>query len=258
MTPLIDTRLSAMGARLRLVAASVSVLALLIAGSASGASIADDTQIFRLPAEPIEGALVRFAVQAGVSVGGLPASGCSGRSRAVSGAMSPAQALAALLPPGCGYEAIDAKSFRIVGRSRAQARPEAVVTAPPPPSSPGLDELVVTAEKRPELLSRSASALSVLSASDLEALGGTSFDEVASQIVGVAVTNLGSGRNKIFVRGLSDGSFTGQTQSTVGLYLDDVPITYNAPDPDLRLVDVERVEVLRGPQGTLYGSGSIG
>jgi outer membrane receptor protein involved in Fe transport len=76
--------------------------------------------------------------------------------------------------------------------------------------------------------------------------------------VGVAVTNLGSGRNKIFLRGLSDGSFTGKTQSTVGLYLDDVPITYNAPDPDLRLADIGRVEVLRGPQGTLYGSGSIG
>src|SRR5213076_1146627 len=53
-------------------------------------------------------------------------------------------------------------------------------------------------------------------------------------------------------------AFTGRTQSTVGLYLDDVPITYNAPDPDLRLADVEQVEVLRGPQGTLYGSGSIG
>ena len=44
----------------------------------------------------------------------------------------------------------------------------------------------------------------------------------------------------------------------MGLYLDDVPITYDAPDPDLRLVDIDRVEVLRGPQGTLYGSGSIG
>ncbi len=259
MTPVIDTRLSAMGARLRLVAASASVCALLSAGAASGASVSPETRIFRLPAEPIDGALVRFAVQAGVSVGGLPARGCIGRSRAVSGAMSPAQALAGLLPPGCGFEAIDAKSFRVV------SRPLSVVTASSPaatepstPGSPRLDELVVTAEKRPELLSRSASALSVLSASDLEALGGASFDEVATQVVGVAVTNLGSGRNKIFVRGLSDGSFTGQTQSTVGLYLDDVPITYNAPDPDLRLVDVDRVEVLRGPQGTLYGSGSIG
>src|SRR6185436_13315246 len=53
-------------------------------------------------------------------------------------------------------------------------------------------------------------------------------------------------------------AFTGRTQSTVGLYLDDIPITYNAPDPDLRLADLERVEVLRGPQGALYGSGSIG
>src|SRR5206468_9381651 len=95
-------------------------------------------------------------------------------------------------------------------------------------------------------------------ADEIATLGGRSFDEVAAQAVGVAVTNLGSGRNKIFVRGLSDGSFTGKTQSTVGLYLDDVPITYNAPDPDLRLADVERVEVLRGPQGTLYGSGSMG
>ncbi len=125
-------------------------------------------------------------------------------------------------------------------------------------AAPRLDELVVTAEKRRELLSRSAAAVSVMLVDDLDALGGKSFDAVAAQLVGVAVTNLDSGRNKIFLRGLSDGSFTGKTQSTVGLYLDDVPITYNAPDPDLRLADIGRVEVLRGPQGTLYGSGSIG
>ena len=51
------------------------------------------------------------------------------------------------------------------------------------------------------------------------------------------------------MRGLSDGAFTGRARSTVGTYLDDTPINYNAPNPDLRLVDVERVETLRGSAG---------
>jgi outer membrane receptor protein involved in Fe transport len=229
-----------------------------MSGSPSLAKAAE-TRVFRLPSEALEAALVRFAVQGGVSVGGLPARGCAGPSRAVSGAMTPAQALGALLPSGCGFEVLDAKSFRIVSRPTVPAaQPAPRRAANRVVEAPRLEELVVTAEKRPELLTRSASAVSVLSAADVDALGGQSFDEAAPQVVGVAVTNLGSGRNKIFVRGLSDGSFTGKTQSTVGLYLDDVPITYNAPDPDLRLADIDRVEVLRGPQGTLYGSGSIG
>ncbi|HZZ90613.1 MAG TPA: hypothetical protein VFE13_19980, partial [Caulobacteraceae bacterium] len=168
-----------------------------------------ETRVFRLPAEAVEAALVRFAVQGGVSVGGLPARGCGGRSRAVSGAMPPAVALAALLPAGCGFEVVDARSFRIVGRLRPPAASPASPSSPTPraersaPTSLRLDELVVTAEKRPELLTHSASAVSVLSGRDIEVLGGKSFDEVAAQVVGVAVTNLGSGRNKIFVRGLS-------------------------------------------------------
>ena len=258
MTSPRDNHLTTANARRRLAAASASGLALLAVSVAPGAAKAAETRVFRLPSEPLEAALVRFAVQGGVSVGGLPAKGCAGASRPVSGALTPAQALGALLPRGCGFEALDARSFRVVARPVVAAvqplfRAEAEI-AP----APRLDELVVTAEKRPELLTRSASAVSVLSAADVHALGGRSFDEVAAQLVGVAVTNLGSGRNKIFVRGLSDGSFTGKTQSTVGLYLDEVPITYNAPDPDLRLADIDRVEVLRGPQGTLYGSGSMG
>jgi len=249
MTPQTDNHLSGRMARGGLAAASPYALAMVLL-AASPVQAAD----FRLPAEPLETALVRFAVQADVSVGGLPAAGCGGTSRPVVGVMAAERALAALLPPGCGYQRLDARSFRIVGLPvRAGAG------APAAPGTPArLDEVVVTAEKRTEPLARAAAAISVATREELESLDGRTFGAVAPQMVSVAVTNLGPGRDKIFVRGLSDGAFTGKTQSTVGLYLNDVPITYNAPDPDLRLVDVDRVEVLRGPQGTLYGSGSMG
>jgi outer membrane receptor protein involved in Fe transport len=74
----------------------------------------------------------------------------------------------------------------------------------------------------------------------------------------VASTHLGPGRNKLFIRGIADSSFVGPTQSTVGQYWGNSRITYSAPDPNLRLYDVRSVEVLEGPQGTLYGAGSLG
>ena len=57
--------------------------------------------------------------------------------------------------------------------------------------------------------------------------------------------------------GLSDSAYTGRARSTVATYLDDIPLNYNAPDPDLRLADVQRVEISRGPQGALYGAGFL-
>jgi outer membrane receptor protein involved in Fe transport len=212
-------------------------------------------RMFRLPSEPLAASVVRFGIQGAVSVGGLPAAGCEGYSRPVIGLLRPQEALRRLLPPGCGFRRIDARSFRIVGGT-ASAPPSRF--APPLQPAMQIDEIVVTAEKRAEPLRGSPFAVTALQRDDLERLGAKSFADVVSQVPAVAETNLGPGRDKIFIRGISDGVFTGRTQSTVGLYLDDVPITYNAPDPDLRLADVARLEVLRGPQGTLYGSGSIG
>lgn len=220
----------------------------------ASAAQAEPAHIFRLPAEPVNRALVRFGLQADVSIGGFPAPGCVGTSHAVVGVLTPTAALLRLLPAGCIFERVDSRAYKITGQRLV---PQAQ-RPPPPPTPTDLGELIVTAEKRREPLRGSPFAVSAVSGSEIERLGGRSFADVALQFPGVAETNLGPGRNKIFIRGISDGAFTGRTQSTVGLYLGDVPITYNAPDPDLRLADIERVEVLRGPQGTLYGSGSIG
>ena len=221
---------------------------------APGAARAEPAHIFRLAPAPIDVALLRFAVQAGVSVGGFPAPGCDGPGRAVLGVFTPSAALRRLLPPGCSFERIDPRAFRIIGLKTAPALPPPSMA----PTTTELREVIVTAEKRREPLRGSPFAVSALNGGEVNAMGARGFADIAEQFPGVAETNLGPGRDKIFIRGLSDGAFTGRTQSTVGLYLDDVPITYNAPDPDLRLADIERVEVLRGPQGTLYGSGSIG
>jgi outer membrane receptor protein involved in Fe transport len=120
-----------------------------------------------------------------------------------------------------------------------------------------LQEVVVNATKRAAVVDQLPYAVSALDSEALQTAGAIDIDDVASQLASFSTTNLGPGRNKILLRGLSDGVFTGRTQSTVGVYLDDVPITYNAPDPDLHLGDLDMVEVLRGPQGTLYGGGTM-
>ncbi|MDI1364735.1 MAG: TonB-dependent receptor [bacterium] len=155
---------------------------------------------------------------------------------------------------GCAYVLPDTRTVLI--RKIAAPRPQPHVVEAK--SALGLGEVIITAQRHPNLPGRTPYAISAMSGGALRREGLTSLAELSGQVAGMTVTNLGPGRDKILLRGLSDGAFTGQTQSMVALYLDDVPITYSAPDPDLRLVDIDRVEILRGPQGTLYGGGSLG
>lgn len=217
--------------------------------------------------QPTASALVELALQTGISIGGDLAQ-CGGIAPELQGRIAIAEALKRLLGQSrCSFEEVGARTYRIVSRS-----PSSRSAAPPPPARviaarsprlaqprpPPLAELIVTAPRRSALANRAPLAISAVSGSQLTQTGSTDLSSFASQIAGLTITNLGAGRDKILLRGQSDGAFTGTTQSTVPIYLDDLPITYNAPDPDLRLVDVDRVEVLRGPQGSLYGAGSLG
>lgn len=127
----------------------------------------------------------------------------------------------------------------------------------PPPEATGAP-ITVTATKRDLALTEIPGQVTLLDGAVLERGGVGGTEKITQRTATVSSTYLGSGRNKLFIRGIADSSFTGPTQATVGQYFGDLRLSYNAPDPDLRLSDMERVEILEGPQGTLYGAGSLG
>lgn len=162
---------------------------------------------------------------------------------------------------GARVEAIGPNSWRLVVQptTATTARPLRPLSArrsdlPPEKNA----DIVVTASKRDTTRDHFAGQFARVAGRDLEFGGAGGTERLADRLTSVASTYLGAGRNKLFIRGIADSSFTGPTQATVGQYFGDLRLSYNAPDPDLRLADLAAVEVLEGPQGTLYGAGSLG
>jgi outer membrane receptor protein involved in Fe transport len=121
------------------------------------------------------------------------------------------------------------------------------------------DSVIVTATRRAERLLDVPASLQAVGRDELRKLGAVDFSDYARTLAGVSFIDGGPGRSQIFMRGVSTGGDIGQgKESTVGIYLDETPISESSSQPDIKLFDIERVEVLRGPQGTLYGSGSMG
>ncbi|MBI1361189.1 MAG: TonB-dependent receptor [Alphaproteobacteria bacterium] len=214
---------------------------------------AQEVVTFEIPPQSLESALVRFALQANVSLS-LPPNGLQSiKSEGLSGARTPESALTGLLSgTGYAFERVGQGGYRIFPKTTKAARP-----ARPTSPSQAPDVIIVSA-KAPSFESDLPRDVTHLEIDQTTAAGITSDSGLSGSISGLSFTNLGEGRNKILLRGLSDGALTGRTQSLVGLYFNDTRITYGAPDPDLQLVDIASVEVLRGPQGALYGAGALG
>jgi outer membrane receptor protein involved in Fe transport len=153
-------------------------------------------------------------------------------------------------------------STALTGAAWAQQAPVAAPPAAAAAESPqGLEEIVVTAEKRASTVQKTPISITVFTGAELQAQGISDLLSVAQQVPGVSFKTSGPGQTEFEIRGLTS---TGGESPTVGFYLDEVALTPPAMaqngkvviDPDL--YDLNRVEILRGPQGTLYGAGSMG
>lgn len=122
------------------------------------------------------------------------------------------------------------------------------------------EEVTVTATKHEETLSNVPFAVAAPTEQVMQSRGIENIEAVAANVAGFSVQNLGPGQSQVSMRGVSSGQIVRDqpgVKEQVGAYLDESVISLSLFTPDLDLFDVARVEVLRGPQGTLFGSGSL-
>ena len=123
-----------------------------------------------------------------------------------------------------------------------------------------LQAITVTAQLREEELADVPFSIAAPTAAVMRSRGVENIETLSANLAGFSVQNLGPGQSQVAMRGASAGQIARDqpgVKEQVGAYLDDVPISLSLFTPDMDLFDISRVEVLRGPQGTLFGSGSL-
>jgi iron complex outermembrane recepter protein len=150
----------------------------------------------------------------------------------------------------------------ILGGSPAGFAYAATATDTAAADAEGIAEITVTAQRREETVQNVPITIQAITGETLKQLNVTTFDDLLRYTPNVTFSGNGPGQGNIFMRGLSSGDQGTQSQSTtgsfpnVGVYLDDQSMQYPDHNVDVYMVDMERVEVLEGPQGTLFGGGA--
>jgi outer membrane receptor protein involved in Fe transport len=212
----------------------------------------------------LDSAIIALGRQTGITIGISDRQLGTHRVRRLRGRMTPAQALERLLRDSDARPVrLATGHWRIVRASAANRRsgaPIRLAVATPPSLPAPVQEIVVTARRQPGggLAMRDIPGQIGLAGDFTLGAQGRGSDALAERLPSLGSTQLGPGRNRLFLRGIADSSFNGPTQAVVGQYLGTARLNYNAPDPDLRLVDLATIEVRQGPQGTLYGAGTLG
>jgi outer membrane receptor protein involved in Fe transport len=122
-------------------------------------------------------------------------------------------------------------------------------------------EIIVTATKRASTVQDVPFSINAQTQEDIQRANAQTIEDISRNVAGLTVQNLGPGQSQVSVRGVSAGQIVRDqpgVKEQVGVYLDESVISLSLFTPDFDLFDLNRVETLRGPQGTLFGSGSVG
>ncbi|MEZ5959567.1 MAG: TonB-dependent receptor [Hyphomonadaceae bacterium] len=123
------------------------------------------------------------------------------------------------------------------------------------------EEIIVTATHRAQSIQDVPFSVNAQTEEDIQRSGATNLEDLSRNVAGLSVQNLGPGQSQVSLRGVSAGQIVRDqpgVKEQVGVYLDDSVVSLSLFTPDLDLYDLNRVETLRGPQGTLFGSGNVG
>ncbi len=157
---------------------------------------------------------------------------------------------------------ISAAALAVATPSWAQTAEEAQAQAAPQPEEASQSDLIiVTATKRASTVQDVPFSINAQTQEDIQRANANTIEDISRNVAGLAVQNLGPGQSQVSVRGVSAGQIVRDqpgVKEQVGIYLDESVISLSLFTPDIDLFDLNRVETLRGPQGTLFGSGSVG
>ncbi|AJA10644.1 TonB-dependent receptor [Sphingopyxis fribergensis] len=156
---------------------------------------------------------------------------------------------------------MNARASMLAGLSCLALASTPAVAQDAPENSYDGNEIIVTATKRDASLQDVPFSINAQTERAIERANASTVEDLSRNVAGLTVQNLGPGQSQVSVRGVSAGQIARDqpgVKEQVGVYLDESVVSLSLFTPDLDLFDLNRVETLRGPQGTLFGSGSVG
>jgi outer membrane receptor protein involved in Fe transport len=223
--------------------------------SAQGADVS-------IPAQPLAQTLKQIAYSTGENILFSPEAVSGREAPAINGDFSAAEAVQRAIKGSDLVAQSDGAGGLVISRS-AQKKVTSDATEAPERTAADVETITVTAEKRSEALSNVPMGVTALSGDELQRIQALRFQDYAAKVPGLSLIDAGAQGTQLVLRGITSGSVA--LNSPVATYIDETPYSAEGPftgpffnAPNLDTFDMQRIEVLKGPQGTLYGANALG